>query len=1175
MTNSLIARTAAHPLCAFIQHSDHLTGLASISNAGSSTKAAHNAPTAPIYCSHTSKAMLLDYEVERSRLARSVDLRVAPTRPYSYLQDQRYRQAAAAAASTERKGADAKRGKGKSKGKAQTRTKAASKKIESGDLGRDHLTPLPLNTPTKIAYTSKVDLIITLLDANHMPGSVMFLIEGPRGAVLHTGDLRAEDWWVEALARNPLISRYVTEDDDDDEEESSEDWPSTGKRKRDQLPREWQANGPGQSKVAKLGKDASERRWIDAVNLTSAAQHAGFAPSRRHGEEANSTSQTASMSQTTASGSQGEAYEVPAPQNWGLRLQNIYFDSEVMGGFRKPCSKKKAVRDVITLMKAYRDDVTFYLNAWTWGYEDLLKGVCKAFGSQVHLDRYKLLQYGTNGAGDDPFLAQLGTKDEQMRFHACEKEALCSHLAERGAVPVLWNKDAAMEAAVGPGYTDAAQPNSFSPRRVVYVVPMEISEKTWDEYYKDTCARLNEAKNAESEGRQAEWPACILAPLARHSTLPELRNLVKLFRPKTITPNNVGVDGYWMVSKLFQGCLAPGGEERVAYEAEAKYTRDDMQKLSSAFSFYCHRKLAELKQTSSDGPIPTDLEMLGFFFQENVNLYKQKAIATRTVPDDRETKKEVSKWTIKELMLGTPPDADRTVATWGTPNISADPAADSQNLSSLPHQPLQISSQLSSPPLPDPSGGAAIDSCTSPTPSRPPPTTQTSKTPAAIESSHAPNVGKEPIASTKEPQAQTQIESQGPPEAGMAVQSPRQPETLAVETSLENEQVPFAVAVEQVPVAVIPHVDSVRDDGPSTKPEEEVVPPVPAIEVPGPIGPSSGEFRVAPSVVSHDEPSHGTAPVQAGSPALAGPIPMPPTAPPLLTAENGGPEEKFRGLEVETAASLRLTALFIQRLEAAQDNVGFYSEWSNRFSNYEGLVAVFQRITEKRDEGSNLWTQSLLGRLLPRLLAQLDVDLPNALTMILAVATRSVEDHREQALLDGFKERISSVLLRMSAIAVVLLGFPQSILLLHSLKVRKASEPSGSSEYGILARCVRRLESILDGLPPSHIDHMSETHPEFAASLRLLALCARTVEESPQPPATMPARADGQSEKAQGVSAAAHQTGAPGVPQPITLFTGSQEEIEPSQTMSLDPRMVDDQEAAFRQRFQNDSYVVL
>jgi DNA cross-link repair 1C protein len=51
---------------------------------------------------------------------------------------------------------------------------------------------------------------ITLFDANHCVGAVMFLIEGDGKAILYTGDIRSELWWVNNLARHPLMLAYVS-----------------------------------------------------------------------------------------------------------------------------------------------------------------------------------------------------------------------------------------------------------------------------------------------------------------------------------------------------------------------------------------------------------------------------------------------------------------------------------------------------------------------------------------------------------------------------------------------------------------------------------------------------------------------------------------------------------------------------------------------------------------------------------------------------------------------------------------------------------------------------------------------------------------------------------------------------------------------------------------------------
>lgn len=50
--------------------------------------------------------------------------------------------------------------------------------------------PIPLNTPTEIELTPRQSIRVTLVDANHCAGAVMFLIEGDGKAVLYTGDIR-------------------------------------------------------------------------------------------------------------------------------------------------------------------------------------------------------------------------------------------------------------------------------------------------------------------------------------------------------------------------------------------------------------------------------------------------------------------------------------------------------------------------------------------------------------------------------------------------------------------------------------------------------------------------------------------------------------------------------------------------------------------------------------------------------------------------------------------------------------------------------------------------------------------------------------------------------------------------------------------------------------------------
>ncbi|KAK4453976.1 protein artemis [Podospora aff. communis PSN243] len=70
------------------------------------------------------------------------------------------------------------------------------------------LKPLPLETPTVLELEPGNHLQVTLFNANHCPGAVMFLFEGRGKAVVYTGDIRSEPWFVNATARSPALIEY-------------------------------------------------------------------------------------------------------------------------------------------------------------------------------------------------------------------------------------------------------------------------------------------------------------------------------------------------------------------------------------------------------------------------------------------------------------------------------------------------------------------------------------------------------------------------------------------------------------------------------------------------------------------------------------------------------------------------------------------------------------------------------------------------------------------------------------------------------------------------------------------------------------------------------------------------------------------------------------------------------
>ncbi|KAK0617304.1 beta-lactamase-like protein [Immersiella caudata] len=71
------------------------------------------------------------------------------------------------------------------------------------------LKPLPLETPTILELEPGNHVQVTLFNANHCPGAVMFLLEGHGKAVLYTGDIRSEPWFVNTIARSPALIEYT------------------------------------------------------------------------------------------------------------------------------------------------------------------------------------------------------------------------------------------------------------------------------------------------------------------------------------------------------------------------------------------------------------------------------------------------------------------------------------------------------------------------------------------------------------------------------------------------------------------------------------------------------------------------------------------------------------------------------------------------------------------------------------------------------------------------------------------------------------------------------------------------------------------------------------------------------------------------------------------------------
>ncbi|KAH9980740.1 hypothetical protein BJV74DRAFT_85576 [Russula compacta] len=368
-------------------HTDHTVGLSAKSFAST------------IICSPDAKQMLLRHEAYNERALRDVHLRdeARPSRTFGHLKVPAFL----------------------SDGKFNF------------SASRDLLRTLPLHTPTNIELHDNLTVTLTLFDANHCPGAVMFLVEGPEGAVLHTGDFRAEPWFLDDIRRNPFLQPYLAP-------------PEV---------REGAALGPR--------KD----------NCTGTPLF--------------------------------------------KTLDSIYLDTECLLSTIEVPTKSDATQGLVSLMSLFSPETTFFINAWTWGYEDIFRAIARFFRSQIHVDRYK---YNIYSHLTDPFLRSLITPDaSKTRFHACERFDRCTHA----------NRD-----------------------DVVYINPVTMSKSKWDQYLALT----------ESKLRAVQPVTVLLVPLSRHSPLQELRAFVSLFRPVRVVPNCLdpslrGLDEL-SVPHIFANCLS-------------------------------------------------------------------------------------------------------------------------------------------------------------------------------------------------------------------------------------------------------------------------------------------------------------------------------------------------------------------------------------------------------------------------------------------------------------------------------------------------------------------------------------------------------------------------------------------------------------------------------------------
>ncbi|GAM83097.1 hypothetical protein ANO11243_010830 [Dothideomycetidae sp. 11243] len=203
------------------------------------------------------------------------------------------------------------------------------------------LRPLPLGCPTQIELRPGEVVCVTALDANHCPGSCMFLIQGGGKNVLYTGDVRCEKWFVDRLLREPVMAPFMS------------------------------------------GLTALDCVYLDTSFASMRAAHARFP------------------------------------------------------------SKAEGIKELLKKVNEYSPDTLFYLNTWTFGYEEVWIALANHLDTKVHLDDYRWRLYRSLEEGDGQDISisaplvgfQEGNRwqpgcltreyGKDVRIHSCEHGIDC------------------------------------------------------------------------------------------------------------------------------------------------------------------------------------------------------------------------------------------------------------------------------------------------------------------------------------------------------------------------------------------------------------------------------------------------------------------------------------------------------------------------------------------------------------------------------------------------------------------------------------------------------------------------------------------------------------------------------------------------------------------------------
>ncbi|KAI0144349.1 hypothetical protein GGR57DRAFT_332999 [Xylariaceae sp. FL1272] len=387
------------------------------------------------------------------------------------------------------------------------------------------LKPLPLDTPTTLELQPGHTIQVTLLDANHCVGAVMFLLEGSGKAALYTGDIRCEPRFVTAITQNPNMVAYAS------------GWKTLD---RMYLDTSVVSDYPMQSKAEGLKElfDKVQRYPSDTIFHFQAWTY-GY-------EEV-----WIALSKALNSKIHVDNYKMRVFRSLVTKSKDHRWATQTH------LSKEAAALLGFTCGNSFHEGcLTLDENVRIHSCE---KGMgCKVMESEnvvwirpivTHLrDGQDVTEVGIGGGGDDLTQAMtLTSKDlaELLQILSASKELpvelqRCMSLIKS---TLISGRDMTI-------MVDEERPGNTTESMAALLKPMVRKVE----------AMRNPAKISTNENYDGGLPSVITFPYARHSSLPELRRFVAAFKPKDVVPCTFDADNWiekgWSIGQLFGDCCS-------------------------------------------------------------------------------------------------------------------------------------------------------------------------------------------------------------------------------------------------------------------------------------------------------------------------------------------------------------------------------------------------------------------------------------------------------------------------------------------------------------------------------------------------------------------------------------------------------------------------------------------